>query len=329
METRRPLSFLSLVTGSWFLVTGATGCAHLPLDAQYRGPLGLPREIAAYYTYPQTTPQATSELLEVRSRYRRLLVRFPLTTPDVEPTEPVVEFEWFEVTRPGRHPAILFSPILGGDYPLERGICRFFAAHGFHVALVHRKTLKVSPEKDAKYLELLLRQAILRNRQILDWVASHPQVDSTRLGGFGISMGGIANFMTAAVDPRLRCHVVALAGGSLADILRDSHDKLIAKPRAKYLAAHRLDPATMHAILAEQLKTDPLRLAPYVDSRQLLMVIALIDRTIGTPNALRLWKAAGRPEAVLIPLGHYTTYLVLPYLKYASLRFFQTHLLTP
>jgi hypothetical protein len=57
-----------------------------------------------------------------------------------------VEVEWFESTEPGRRPAILFNPILGGDYPLERGICRFLASHGFHVAMVRRKTLKISPE---------------------------------------------------------------------------------------------------------------------------------------------------------------------------------------
>ena len=56
------------------------------------------------------------------------------------------------------------------------------------------------------------------------------------------------------------------------------------------------------------------------------MVIAVFDRTIGRANAIRLWAALGRPTAVFLPLGHYTAYFSLPYLKYRSLRFFKEKL---
>jgi len=309
----------------------------VPLSRNYPGPQPLPKEIAEYYSYPKTPQLATRELLDERRGYRRFLIRFPLVAPGFEPTEPTVEFEWYESREPGlpaaaqtgRRPAILFSPILGGDYPLERGLCRFFANHGLHVALVHRKTLKVSPDQDAAHLELLLRQGILRNRQIVDWMETHPEVDPNRMGSFGISMGGIANTITAAVDHRLRCHVIALAGGSIADILRTSHDTLLTKPRRRYLAHQHLDLETMHRILTETLRTDPLRLAPYIDARQASWTIALLDRTIGTANALRLWRAAGKPAVTFIPAGHYTAYLYLPAIKYQSLRFFNKQLLEP
>jgi len=320
------LSSKQFVLLSAYCLLLTAGCAHVPLDARYPGPKLLPLEVAAYYAYPTATPTAHVELLEERPRFSRFLVRFPLHVVDFEPTEPVIELEWFESKAKGARPAILFSPILGGDYPLERGICQFFASHGFHVALVHRKTLKVAPEKDASYLELLLRQAIVRNRQVVDWMASQRTVDPQQLGGFGISMGGMATCITAALEPRLRCHVVALAGGPLADILRDSRDSLLTKPRIRYLSHHQIDLATMHRMLNEQLKTDPIRLAPYIDARKLLMFIALFDRTVGRANAFRLWRALGRPEVLFIPLGHYTSYLYLPVLKRASLRFFQKHL---
>jgi hypothetical protein len=304
------------------------GCARFPMDRRYAGPQPLPPETRAYYAYPKQTPTPEPmELAEERRSYRRWSVRFPLIAEGFEPTEPTVELEWLESKQPGRRPAILLSPILGGDYPLERGIARFFARHGFHVALVHRKTLKVSPEHDAGHLERLLRQAIVRNEQVVDWMAAHERVDPERLGSFGISMGGMANVITAAVDPRLKAHVIVLAGGSLADILRDSRDKLLTKPRAKYLARHQLTVEQMHALLTESLKTDPLRLAPYLDASRALWFVALSDRTIGRANALRLWRAAGRPEVVFMPTGHYTSYLLLPYLKYKSLQFLKRRLL--
>ncbi|MBI3330946.1 MAG: hypothetical protein HYZ96_02405, partial [Candidatus Omnitrophica bacterium] len=189
-------------------------------------PPPLPAEVSAYYGYPRRAQATTVLLLSERPRFREFLVRFPLATAEgFAPTEPVVECEWFESKAPGRRAAILFNPILGGDYPLERGICRFLASRGFHVALVHRKTLKLSPEHPVGHIEVLLRQGVLRIRQVVDWMAAQERVAPDRLGSFGISMGGIAGVVAAAVEPRLRAHVVALAGGTIPDILAASPDR--------------------------------------------------------------------------------------------------------
>jgi len=282
-----------------------------------------------YYDYPHTPHQPTVQLLKAQRAFTQSLVRFPLSAAGFEPTEPIVEFEWFESRQAGRRPAILLNPILGGDYPLERGIAQFFAQHGFHVAMVHRKTLKISPDQPVEYVERLLRQGVVRIRQVVDWMEANEHVDATRMGSFGISMGGIASVVTAAVEPRLRCHVVVMAGGSIADILMTSHDRLLTKPRARYLAANHLDPQMLERLLRERIKTDPIRLAPYVDPQSLFMVLALRDRTIGYANSRRLWDALRRPAHMTILAGHYTAYLYLPYLKCISLRFFRQHLGAP
>ena len=308
------------------LVCLIAGCAYAPLRAPAEAPQALPADVAAYYDYPRHTHDATIEPIRQEARVRESLVRFPLSVDGFEPTEPVVEFEWYESTAPGRRPAILFNPILGGDYPLERGICRHLARHGFHVALVHRKTLKIGPNDDVSRIELLLRQGVIRIRQITDWMASQERVDPARMGSYGISMGGIASILAAAVEPRLRVHVVALAGGSLADILASSKDRLLAKPRARYLAHQRIDLATLEQRLREALRSDPIRLAPYVDPQRLMLFVAVFDRTIGRSNALRLRRALRNPATVFLPSGHYTAYLLLPYLKYESLRFFKRRL---
>lgn len=311
-----------LALACW-LLAGSAGCAYAPLRAGYPGPQPLPAALAAYYAYPERPSHVTVQPIRQHQRHAESLVQFPLSASGFEPTEPVVEFEWFESQEPGRRPAILFNPILGGDYPLERGICRTFARHGFHVALVHRKTLKISPEHDISRLELLLRQGVIRIRQVVDWMEAHPRVDAGRMGSFGISMGGIAGVLAAAVEPRLRVHVVALAGGGIPDILITSQDSLLTKPRSRYLQRNRMDLSTLEALLRQHVKTDPIAVAPYVDASRLLTFVALSDRTIGRANALRLWRALGRPTVVFMPVGHYTAYLTLPFLKHASLRFFQ------
>ena len=324
MPSSRRLFLLFTLHSSLF--TLLAGCAHAPLSARYAGPTPLPPEAAAYYSYPSKPTQVRISPIREQRQFREWLVQFPLSAQGFESTEPMVEFEWFQSRAAGRRPAILFNPILGGDYPLERGMCRFFAAHGFHVALIHRKTLKISPEHSVDRLELLLRQGVLRIRQVVDWMEQRDEVDPHRMGSFGISMGGIAGVISAAVEPRLRVHVVALAGGGLPEILATSKDRLLAKPRAKYLAYNHLTPAQLEAQLRERIRTDPVRLAPYVDATSLLLFIAVADRTIGLGNALRLRRALGRPATIFLPFGHYTTYLAIPYLRYESLRFFRRHL---
>ena len=325
---RTPHSLCStlLPTAYCLLLTGLVGCAYAPLRTGSPSPQPLPADVAAYYDYPSHSHEAITQLVKERPAFREYFVHFPLSASGFDPTEPVVEFEWFESREPGRRAAILFNPILGGDYPLERGICRHLAAHGFHVAMVHRKTLKISPEHDVAHLELLLRQGVIRIRQVVDWMASHERVDPTRMGSFGISMGGMASVMAAAVEPRLRAHVVALAGGGLPDILITSKDSLLAKPRTRYLERNHMDLGTMERLLRQHIKTDPLLLAPYVDPNALVMFIAVFDRTVGRANELRLRRALGRPKTIFLPLGHYTAYFSLPYLKYESLRFFRKQL---
>ncbi|MBI4341778.1 MAG: prolyl oligopeptidase family serine peptidase, partial [Candidatus Omnitrophica bacterium] len=161
---------------------------------------------------------------------------------------------------------------------------------------------------------------------VVDWMAVQERVDADRMGGFGISMGGIAGVITAAVEPRLRVHVAVLAGGGIPDVLISTKDRLLTKPRAKYLARNQMDLKTLEQQLRQRVKTDPLLLAPYVDPDRLFMVIALADRTIGRANSLRLWRALQKPQAVFLPLGHYTAYFSLPFLKYQSLRFFNERL---
>jgi len=308
------LLFLSLLSG----------CATLPAhpDAQRRV-LPLPAETAAYYDYPDHAPKATVEFVRDQGRYKEYLVKFPLSAQGFEPTEPVVEFEWMESALPGKRPVIVVNPILGGDYPLERGITRFFAAHGFHAVLVHRKTLKISPEHNVARIELLLRQGVMRIRQIVDWLELQDRVDTTRMGCFGISMGGIASSMMAAVEPRFGAYVAALAGGEIADIMITSKDKLLTKPLNRYLERNQLTRDQLRTMLETELRTDPVLLAPYVDPDDVLMFIALFDRTIGRSHSFRLRKALGYPRTVLLPFGHYTSYLCLPYFKRASLRYFR------
>lgn len=281
--------------------------------------------LQTYYRYatPEEPPAVVVE--QQTPRYTLKRVRLPAAMKVLDGQNEIV-VEYYESTAPGKRPALLVYPILGGDYPLERAFAKFFATHGFHAALVYREKFKVGPERTAPYIESLLRQGVIKNRQVIDWLVQQPTVDAGRLGAFGISMGGVNAANTAAVESRLKAHAIILGGGSLADMVRDSKDSLITKPRRRYLEANHMTLEEMHRRLSEEIKTDPLKLAPYVDGRTVFMTIALFDRTVTSQAGFRLWRALGRPRVWILPCGHYTAYLTIPFVERACLQFFREQL---
>ena len=275
-----------------------------------------------YYGY---TPQPITPVIEAiraKPRFRQWRVTWPSARPLLRPDETII-VEWFETTAPGRRPAVLVYPILGGDYPVERGFARYFAEHGLHAALIYREKFKFSRERDAGYMELLFQQAVVKNRQVVDWLSAQPTVDAAHLGGFGISMGGIQAVITAACEPRLSAHVMCLAAGPMADILRMTHDRIVTKPRDRYLRETGHDLAWLTTAVQRALRSDPLRLAPAVNSSHVLYIAARFDRTMPWRLSRQLWQALGQPRRLTLPLGHYTSLLALHYVRWRALRWFE------
>jgi dienelactone hydrolase len=50
---------------------------------------------------------------------------------------------------------------------------------------------------------------VLDGRRLVDWLATKPQFDTTRLGAMGISGGGLHTFFSACADPRIKAVVVS------------------------------------------------------------------------------------------------------------------------
>lgn len=115
----------------------------------------------------------------------------------------------------------------------------------------------------------LWRLALAEARLAMAYLAARPEIDSSRLGVVGYSMGAFLAVMTMAEEPRLRACVLA-AGGDL--------------PRN-----------TPFAFAARRL-ADPLRAVRKFGGRPLLMINGRHDRTITPDQAERLFAAAAEPK---------------------------------
>ncbi len=108
-------------------------------------------------------------------------------------------------------------------------------------------------------------QTTIDYRRGLDYLKSRPEIDSSRIGALGYSMGGTQTFLLTGVDPRIKA---AVACATPADL---SADSLIA----------------------------PLRFAPAIGSRPFLMVMGRRDEMCKQAEAERVFHAIDGPNAKL------------------------------
>ncbi|MSR77839.1 MAG: hypothetical protein EXS63_06420 [Candidatus Omnitrophica bacterium] len=220
--------------------------------------------------------------------------------------------------KPGqKRPAILISPILGGNMVVDR-FAAYYTGRGYVAAIVHRKKLEWDDAKEMEQIEDYLRTCVIRIRQALDWLEVQPEVDRERIGAFGVSYGAILHTVLAAVEPRIRYHVLAMPGGPLADVIMHCPEKQIVKLVKRIREKYGWKDDVILENLRKVIRTDPVKFAPYVPREKIQMYAAWFDRVVGKMNSMNLWRALGKPELKILPFGHYGGVVVFPVLQTQS-----------
>jgi hypothetical protein len=307
---------LILVSGTFLLCS----CAHYKCNPDYIGPSKRTAEMLEYYSYPRQQIEAKVEKIAEKKHYVVQRIEFPsvLNVFNFEN----IKVDFYAQKKPGKYPTILVLPIANGVDFCARGFARHFASNGFNCAIVHNRHIDIEDIRSAELIEDYLRQTVLDSRQILDYLVEREEVDNNKLGCLGMSVGGIRASVVAGVDERLKCSVIGLAGGSMADIAFLSKLKEV-KEYMRSLTETGVSPETIRAEVSQKVVTDPLKLAKYIDARDTLMYIAMFDRVIHRKCGDKLWEAAGKPEVVYTFSGHFTSLLYLPYAERNSLSFFK------
>jgi len=319
LKERTRLKVVLGTVSAWCLVLFCS-CAHYHCDPDYTGPSKKSTEILQYYSTPSQTIEAKVEQIKESKKYVVKKVEFP-STINVFGTENI-KLDYYVQRKQGKFPTVLVLPIAGGIDFTVSSFANYFAANGFNCAIVHNRDVNLKNTTSAEEVEDYFRQAVLDNRQVLDYLVQRQEVDENRLACLGLSLGGIKASMVSAVDERLKCTVLGLSGGSIADIAIGSAEKGI-KDYVKELMKMDISSEIVHAQLSEKVETDPLKLAQYLDARNVLMYIAMFDRVVPRKCGDRLWKAIGKPEVVYLFSGHFSSIIYLPYAQVESLRFFK------
>ncbi|RYX85429.1 hypothetical protein EON83_05540 [bacterium] len=257
------------------------------------------------------------------------IVQLPSAVTTDYPALNTIHFEWYapqNVGVTGKAPAIIALHALGGDINVPRGFARYFAKRGIGTAVIelpyhfHRALPGVGPasrylSSNADEAALTWKQAYSDVSTVLTWLESRTEVDTTRFGAVGISLGAVTIHGVMGQDPRLKAAVTFVGGGDFPYIYEHSVISRIALHSDHQITAE--DSAILRQI-------DPIAFASANRPRRVLMIQSARDIVIPPHSSQELWKALGRPPIRWLDFGHFGVNLALKQAHSATLSFLQS-----
>jgi len=299
-------------------------CSHHSADPDYSGPQAISKKAQESYAYTKYQGDYTNKLLEKNSHYTLQQITFP-SNHNALPQQHDITIDYYAIDSDEKAPVILVLPILGGNNDIASIFAGYFAEHGFATAIVHRQK-KYTEAGYMKQVNQIMRQIVFDHKQAIDWIESREELDASRIGVFGVSMGGIKSALISALDPRISATIIVLAAGDLPYILSQSDETRIRKERNVVLTEKNITAQELQQELAAQIECDPINYAQYIDANKTLIILARFDNIIPFNKGEELKEKIGSPETIYLLAGHYSAIIYLPYVQYQSRKFLEKHL---
>ena len=305
-------------SAAWLMIIALTACtSHVPLSKDYNGPDVLPAGSSIETSGLSLPRLPVTEDGDTRDR-AHFVVR-QMSLPSTTDSSEAIDFEYYDVDGDQRTPVVLLLPVFNEQLAIPRFFARYFGNQGWAavVAVRGRDPLDtlVAPAETV--------QGNLQDyRRILDWIEHEPELDASRIGLFGVSLGAMDAVMLTALDDRVNSLVIAMAGGDLSYLLANTHYRRVVRTIDEMAANLGTSRAALGAKLDAEIKLDPLALAPYVDAERVFMVITRTDAIIPFEAQQQLRTGLGSPETLYLVTGHRTSVLFFPKVRSAAFEFF-------
>jgi cephalosporin-C deacetylase-like acetyl esterase len=234
---------------------------------------------------------------------------FPSPVQSPIPENNTVHAELFlpnSASATNKVPAVIVLDILDGAAVVARGEAVWLAQHDVACLFVHMahygprrppgsKVRLLSPNIDQTMAAV--KQSVLDCRCATSWLCSRPDIDSSRLGLVGTSLGSLVGANVAGAEPRLKNVCLLLPCGGLVDALYD-HPK--AKPYMDVISFLGGKNALKRMIAP----ADPITYAEQLKNRNVLILAASRDDVLPPSGAKALWEATGKQKIVWFDSTH-------------------------
>ncbi|MCZ8137800.1 MAG: alpha/beta hydrolase [Armatimonadota bacterium] len=206
------------------------------------------------------------------------------------------------------------------DHLARRGIASLSLTLPYHMerAPAGTRSGELAVPADPEALRQVMAQSVADIRRACDWIATRPELDSTRIGLGGTSLGAIVASLTFAVEPRIHSVSLLLGGADLAGIYWNSSRTVVLRNRLR-------DEGWSEDRLREYLKDiEPLNYLQADDPRPIFVVRARFDTVVPPFATDRLLAAIPNAKVLTLETGHYGGGLVYDRLMSTFARFFES-----
>ena len=227
----------------------------------------------------------------------------------------IVHAQYYLPEGKGPFPATVVLDILAGNGTVPRMMSDHLARNGVAALFVQLPYYGARKPPGSKVKMLspnltitlpAIRQAVLDLRVANAWLRSRQEVDSTRIGISGTSLGSLISALTGAVEVRYRKVVILLGKGGFVDAYYRN-------PQAKKVVdGFEAVGGTQDMARFLFAPYDPLTHAKRLDGRDVLIMAGRQDEIIFPQMTEKLWETAGKPEIVWYDCTHYGAVRFLP-----------------
>jgi hypothetical protein len=271
----------------------------------------------------ERTPVQLSEPIDRTGRHEIVRLSFRSSGRNGHPDN-LVEGQYFRSRDAGAKPLVVVMPIWGtSSYPPEKistGYARRSDAQVIWIygnAPIFPWTELASAPTEEAFMAMArdsaerYRTAVVDMRRLVDWAATRPEIDSSRIAFVGFSMSALVTATLLANEPRVSAGVLMMGGAGFADIFS------VCGNRAGEVREHVLrsfgwtidryrnffrglfDPA------------DPTRFEGRYDPDKILMIDAMFDDCMPESARAALWEITGHPQRVTFLYRHRSAFYSL------------------
>lgn len=129
------------------------------------------------------------------------------------------------------------------------------------------------------YSRDIIMRSVFDLRRAIDFIENTENLDASRIGYFGISLGGVIGTILSGVDDRIQVPVIALAGG-----------------RMNFMFGSKAFSKSIRELF---LPIDPIHFVRNISPRPLLMLNAREDEIIPPMTSKFLYRKAKRPKKIV------------------------------
>ena len=239
----------------------------------------------------------------------------------------IISYKYYKNKKKINRPLIILKPSIGGELFIERDLAGFFVSNGFNVLISHTVEELTDLKRPINKLQSYFIKMTNATQHLIDYMSTKNEIDITRIGLFGISLGALRSAIAFGVEDRIDAIFIIVGGGDIPEIFAgSSQERLVNYRESRMNLENILTVEDYRKKIEREMQIDPIYFASRRSSDDIFMIIGGLDRDVPTRNQFDLWRAFGRPDYIVLPTDHLATAGLYAIFRFHMLYFFVTRL---